>query len=72
MQRYIAFLRGINLGTRRLPMSRLRDLFEKLGFDDVKTFIASGNVVFSSKVKDASQLELRIAKHLEASLGYSV
>ena len=72
MQRYIAFLRGINLGKRRLPMSQLRDLFEELGFDDVETFIASGNIVFSSKVKDASQLESRIAKHLEASLGYNV
>jgi uncharacterized protein (DUF1697 family) len=53
-------------------MSQLRELFEKLGFDEVKTFIASGNVVFSSKVKDTSQLESRIAKHLEASLGYEV
>jgi uncharacterized protein (DUF1697 family) len=72
MQRYIAFLRGINLGKRHLPMSQLRDLFEELGFDDVETFIASGNIVFSSKVKDASQLESRIANHLEASLGYNV
>ncbi len=72
MQRYIAFLRGINLGKRRLPMSQLKDLFEELGFHDVKTFIASGNVVFSSKVKDASQLESQIAEHLGASLGYDV
>ena len=72
MQRYIAFLRGINLGRRRLPMSRLRVLFEELGFDEVETFIASGNVVFSSKIRDTSQLESRIAKHLEASLGYGV
>jgi uncharacterized protein (DUF1697 family) len=72
MQRYIAFLRGINLGKRRLPMSRLRVLFEELGFDEVETFIASGNVVFSSKVRDTSHLESRIARHLEASLGYGV
>src|SRR6266487_6745256 len=72
MQRYIAFLRGINLGKRRLPMSRLRVLFQELGFDEVETFIASGNVVFSSKIRDTSQLESRIAKHLEASLGYGV
>jgi uncharacterized protein (DUF1697 family) len=50
MQRYIAFLRGINLGKRRLPMSQLKALFEELGFDDVETFIAGGNIVFSSKV----------------------
>ncbi len=51
MPRYIAFLRGINLGKRRLPMSQLRSSFEELGFSDVKTFIASGNVVFSSNVR---------------------
>ena len=69
MQRYIAFLRGINLGKRRLPMSQLKALFEELGFDDVETFIASGNIVFSSKVTNTSRLESQIAKHLEASLG---
>ena len=72
MQRYIAFLRGMNLGKRRLPMSRLKELFEELGFDEVETFIASGNVLFSSKVKDTQSLESKIAKHLEASLGYDV
>jgi uncharacterized protein (DUF1697 family) len=45
LQRYIAFLRGINLGKRRLPMSQLKALFEELGFREVETFIASGNVV---------------------------
>jgi uncharacterized protein (DUF1697 family) len=72
MPRYIAFLRGINLGKRRLPMSQLKALFKELGFDDVETFIASGNVVFSSKVTNTSRLESQIAKHLEASLGYEV
>ena len=72
MQRYVAFLRGINLGKRRMAMNRLKALFEELGFADVATFIASGNVVFSSKAKDASRLESRIAKHLEAALGYQV
>jgi uncharacterized protein (DUF1697 family) len=72
MQRHIAFLRGINLGKRRPPMSRLKALFEDLGFESVETFIASGNVVFSTKVADTAKLEARIAKHLEKSLGYSV
>jgi uncharacterized protein (DUF1697 family) len=72
MQRYIAFLRGINLGKRRLPMSQLKALFEELGFNEVETFIASGNVLFSSKARNTSQLEARIARHLEASLGYEV
>ncbi len=72
MPRYIAFLRGINLGKRRLPMSRLVSLFEELGFDEVATFIASGNVLFSSREKNPSRVEVRIARQLEESLGYPV
>jgi len=72
MQRYVAFLRGINLGKRRLAMDRLAALFVELGFADVATFIASGNVLFSCKVTDTSTLESRIASHLQASLGYQV
>jgi uncharacterized protein (DUF1697 family) len=53
-------------------MSQLKTLFEELGFDEVATFIASGNVLFSSKVRKMSQLEAQIAKQLEASLGYTV
>lgn len=72
MQRYVAFLRGINLGRRRLAMSRLKELFEELDFADVATFIASGNVLFSSDGKDRRKLETQIAVHLEKSLGYRV
>ncbi len=72
MPRYVAFLRGINLGKRRPPMSRLRELFEACGFDAVETFIASGNVLFSSKPQPAATLEAQIARQLEDSLGYRV
>jgi uncharacterized protein (DUF1697 family) len=72
MQRYVALLRGMNLGKRRLPMTRLKALFEELGYNDVETFIASGNVIFSTRAGDASKLESRIARHLELSLGYGV
>ncbi|HXN35085.1 MAG TPA: DUF1697 domain-containing protein [Opitutaceae bacterium] len=72
MQRYVALLRGINLGRRRLPMSRLKALFEELGLGGVETFIASGNVIFSSRAGDTASLESRIAGHLAASLGYEV
>ena len=71
-QRYVAFLRGINLGKRRLAMSRLKVLFEELGFDEVETFIASGNVLFTTAVEDTARLESEIATHLEKSLGYDV
>ncbi len=72
MQPYVAFLRGINLGKRRLQMSRLKALIEELGFSKVETFIASGNVLFSTKATDPTRLESRIARHLESSLGYAV
>jgi uncharacterized protein (DUF1697 family) len=72
MLRYVALLRGMNLGNRRLPMSHLKEMFEELGFNDVETFIASGNVIFSTKATDVTKLEARIAKHLEKSLGYGV
>lgn len=70
--RYVAFLRGMNLGKRRLEMSRLRDMFGELGYEDVATFIASGNVIFSTTERDAKVLESRIAAQLEESLGYRV
>jgi uncharacterized protein (DUF1697 family) len=70
MTTYVAFLRGINLGKRNVKMDVLRGLFEELGFRNVKTVIASGNVVFDAKPSKA--LAQKIEKHLEASLGYDV
>jgi len=72
MPRYIAFLRGINLGKRRIKMDRLRTLFEELGFEEVRTFIASGNVLFESTVGDDLKLAHQIEYQLEKSLGYKV
>lgn len=72
MQHYVAFLRGINLGNRRIKMEDLRILFEALKFARVETFIASGNVVFSSKISDSQKLESSIGRHLAQSLGYAV
>lgn len=72
MHRYVAFLRGINLGKRRIRMDALRACFAALKFDDVETFIASGNVLFTSKSADAEKLTRQIQAHLHASLGYKV
>lgn len=52
MTRHIALLRGINLGKRRIKMDDLRSAFEDLGFQNVRTLIASGNVVFDSDQAD--------------------
>jgi uncharacterized protein (DUF1697 family) len=72
MHHYIALLRGMNLGRRRLKMEVLRGLFEELKFADVATFIASGNVIFASRSGDARQLTQRIQLHLQQRLGYEV
>ena len=66
MKRYVALLRGINVGGRaKVAMADLRAVFESLGFDDVRTYIQSGNVVFgSSKTVDAAAVEKRIAAEM--------
>lgn len=72
MPRYIAFLRGINVGGHRVKMDRLRELFEALGIDDVATFIASGNVIFSAESHDTEVLQCELEGHLARELGYEV
>jgi len=71
-ERYVAFLRGINLGRRRVEMPRLRALFEALGFSNVTTFIASGNVLFTARERSRQVLERTIEDHLRKSLGFEV
>jgi uncharacterized protein (DUF1697 family) len=72
MPRYVAFLRAINVGGHTVKMDRLRELFEELGLRSVETFIASGNVLFSSPSKAGGALETRIERHLAKALGYDV
>lgn len=72
MRQYIALLRGINVGGHRVKMDRLRELFEGLGLSDVSTFIASGNVIFSTDSDDIEALSDRIERHLSMELGYEV
>ena len=72
MPRYVAFLRAINVGGHVVKMDDLRRQFEKLGFTDVQTFIASGNVIFTSPSKDGKALESRIEERLEKAFGYEV
>jgi len=63
--RYLALLRGINVGGNTLiKMPALKECFEALGFSDVRTYINSGNVIFSSDEKD----KLKLAEKIEASI----
>ena len=71
LQRYIAFLRAINVGGHTVKMEALRAHFTRLGYADVETFIASGNVIFHA-AGDAAAHEAQIADALERRLGYAV
>jgi uncharacterized protein (DUF1697 family) len=73
MKRYVAFLRGMNLGGRRIKNEELRRHFEGMGFEEVATFRASGNVIFSTDAKEAEDsLAERVEAELDARLGYDV
>ncbi|MEW4563983.1 DUF1697 domain-containing protein [Bremerella sp. JC770] len=69
---YVAFLRGMNLGKRRLSMDRLRAIVEQLGYQQVETYIASGNVIFRAGTTAETKLATCISAHLESTLGYPV
>jgi uncharacterized protein (DUF1697 family) len=72
MERYVAFLRGMNLGKRRIKNDELRAEFEALGFADVSTFRASGNVIFGADSKSEGGLTQTIEAGLGDALGYEV
>jgi uncharacterized protein (DUF1697 family) len=68
--RHAAFLRGINLGGRRVTGEQLCAPFEELGFQRVSSFLASGNVVFDAG--DEHELDDRIEEVLASALGFPV
>ena len=72
MAKHIAFLKAINVGGHTVKMDYLKKLFEKMGFENVETFIASGNVVFETKSKSVDAIKKKIGTELEKSLGYEV
>ncbi|MFC0508278.1 DUF1697 domain-containing protein [Micromonospora costi] len=73
MDRYVALLRGINLGSHaRIAMADLRRLVTGLGHEDVRTYLQSGNVVFASAVRDAERLAAGIERAIADELGLTV
>lgn len=72
MTRYFCFLRAINVGGHTVTMPTLKKLFEGMGFSNVETFIASGNVVFETSKRDPRKIEELISKNLHKALGYEV
>jgi uncharacterized protein (DUF1697 family) len=70
--RYIVLLRGINLGPRnRIAMSALRELLASAGFDDVATYLQSGNIVFSSDA-DSARLAAECERLIAQTFGLSI
>lgn len=69
MKRYLVLLRGINVGGKnKVPMAELRSLLERLGYEDVRTYIASGNALVSttrSAGAVAEQIEEALPQHFD-------
>ena len=71
MPTFIALLRGVNVGGRKVPMGELRTLFDELGHTDVRTYIQSGNVVFEAKGQPA-RVRAAIEQALQRAFGFEV
>jgi uncharacterized protein (DUF1697 family) len=73
MTAWVALLRGINVGgNRKVPMARLRELCTEAGLSDVRSYIASGNLVFRSPHASASDVEQLVADLVEREHGFRV
>ena len=73
MKTFIALLRGINVsGHKLIKMTELKEMFEKAGFSNVKTYIQSGNVVFSAKEEDTFSIQATIKTNILKTFGFDV
>ncbi|WP_323787037.1 DUF1697 domain-containing protein [Psychroserpens sp.] len=73
MKTYIALLRGINVGGhKKVPMAELRAILSKSGFENVATYIQSGNIILQSSLSDKKEIESRIQKSILDHFGFEV
>lgn len=72
MARYAAFLRAINVGKRRVTMDALRRIVEQIGGSEVRTVLASGNVVFTSRHRTSGAAQRALEAALADALGFDV
>lgn len=71
MKTYIALFRGMNIGGKNIVrMDELRSILERLGLNDIKTYLQSGNAVFRSDETDAPKLADRISEAIEKKRGF--
>ncbi|MBT5954811.1 DUF1697 domain-containing protein [bacterium] len=70
---YISILRGINVsGQKKVKMDDLKLLYESLGLKNIKTYIQSGNVIFTSRVKNIKDLKIKIEKAIQKKYNFHV
>ena len=69
MPRYAAFLRGVSPVNAKMP--ELKKAFEAAGFEDVKTVISSGNVVFSARAASQASIQKKAEAAMEKRLGHT-
>lgn len=73
MTPYVALLRGINVGgNKKIQMASLREALAKLGLQDVRTLLASGNVLFETKATSEGELTRRIERQIQLRLSMEV
>ena len=73
MKRYLAFLRGINIsGKNKIPMAELQRGIESLGFAEVKTYLNSGNVIFSSDTDNTEHIKDEIEKKIKTLFNLNI
>lgn len=73
LNRWVVLLRGINVsGQKLIKMELLRNYLSEVGFENVKTYIQSGNIVLESKETDAEKLAEKIMTLLKKKFGYEV
>jgi uncharacterized protein (DUF1697 family) len=71
--RYVALLRGINVGgNKKVPMKDLAEFMKVWGFSGVKTLLNSGNVIFETNEHDGKALETFLEEHLKVAFGFPV
>lgn len=73
MNTYISILRGINVsGQKLIKMDALKKAYENLGFQNVSTYVQSGNVIFSASGTEPEKLEKMIYNQIEKDFGFEV
>jgi uncharacterized protein (DUF1697 family) len=72
MTRFVAFLRGINVGGHIVKKEILKEIFESLGFQKISTYKQSGNIIFEAATTKAKEIQHKIEFKLQSKLNYNV